>query len=114
MTNIINKVETDNHDIKDETGGSCEVTTSLSNTQSRVAKKRVKKKKKDRCNFDKCNSNAVNLVGDCNFCGGHYCSKHRLLESHQCQGLKSCRDQMHQRNTEKLRQEQPVVPKIKI
>ncbi|CAG98518.1 Tmc1p [Kluyveromyces lactis] len=84
-------------------------------TQSRVAKKDVKKKKKkDKCCFEKCSSSAVKFIGDCNFCDGHFCSKHRLLENHQCQGLKSCKDQMHQRNADKLHKEQPIVPKIHI
>ncbi|BAO39547.1 AN1-type zinc finger protein YOR052C [Kluyveromyces marxianus] len=84
-------------------------------TQSRVGKKDIKKKKKkDRCCFEKCNSAAVKFIGDCNFCEGHFCSKHRLLENHQCQGLKSCKDQMHQRNADKLHKEQPIIPKIHI
>ncbi|CDO94967.1 unnamed protein product [Kluyveromyces dobzhanskii CBS 2104] len=84
-------------------------------TQSKVAKKDVKKKKKkDKCCFDKCSSTAVKFIGDCNFCDGHFCSKHRLLENHLCQGLKSCKDQMHQRNADKLHKEQPIVPKIHI
>lgn len=83
-------------------------------TQCKVAKKRLKKKKKDKCNFEKCGSSSVKFIGDCNFCDGHFCSKHRLLENHECQGLKSCKDQMHQRNADKLREEQPIVPKIHI
>ncbi|SCW02241.1 LAFE_0F02102g1_1 [Lachancea fermentati] len=85
------------------------------NSASRVSKKACpKRKKKDRCYFEKCNSTAVKFIGDCQFCQGHFCSKHRLMESHACQGLKSCKEQMHQRNADKLAAEQTIVPKIQI
>lgn len=82
---------------------------------SRVTKKSgSKKKKKDRCGLEKCGSAAVKFVGDCQFCQGHFCSRHRLMENHSCQGLKSCKEQMHQRNANKLAAEQTIVPKIQI
>jgi hypothetical protein len=43
--------------------------------------------KKNRCNFKECPSAAQRIVGDCGFCQGHFCSKHRLLEDHKCDGL---------------------------
>lgn len=43
--------------------------------------------KKNRCNFKECPSAAQRIVGDCGFCQGHFCSKHRLLEDHKCEGL---------------------------
>ena len=43
--------------------------------------------KKNRCNFKECQSAAQRIVGDCGFCQGHFCSKHRLLEDHKCEGL---------------------------
>ncbi|SCU92915.1 LAMI_0E12552g1_1 [Lachancea mirantina] len=83
---------------------------------SRVMKKSnsSKKRRKDRCLFDKCGCNALKFIGDCQFCHGHFCSKHRLMENHACQGLKSCKEQMHQRNADKLAAEQTIVPKIQI
>lgn len=43
--------------------------------------------RKNRCNFKECPSAAQRIVGDCGFCRGHFCSKHRLLEDHKCDGL---------------------------
>jgi hypothetical protein len=43
--------------------------------------------KKNRCTFKECQLTAQRIVGDCGFCQGHFCSKHRLLEDHKCEGL---------------------------
>lgn len=43
--------------------------------------------KKIRCTFKECTGAAQRIVGDCAFCNGHYCGKHRLLEDHKCEGL---------------------------
>ncbi|QLG74040.1 hypothetical protein HG535_0F05520 [Zygotorulaspora mrakii] len=80
---------------------------------SRVTKK-SSKKKKNTCYFSKCNNPASKFIGDCNFCKGHYCSKHRLMENHACEGLTSCKEDMHKRNADKLAAEQTRVPKIQI
>ncbi|KAI6092212.1 hypothetical protein F4821DRAFT_254333 [Hypoxylon rubiginosum] len=42
---------------------------------------------KPRCTFKECRSAAQRIVGDCGFCEGHFCAKHRLLEDHKCSGL---------------------------
>ncbi|KAI0146137.1 hypothetical protein GGR57DRAFT_506658 [Xylariaceae sp. FL1272] len=42
---------------------------------------------KPRCTFKECKSAAQRIVGDCGFCDGHFCAKHRLLEDHKCTGL---------------------------
>ncbi len=42
---------------------------------------------KPRCTFKDCKGAAQRIVGDCGFCDGHYCAKHRLLEDHKCTGL---------------------------
>ncbi|GLA58177.1 hypothetical protein AtubIFM54640_007323 [Aspergillus tubingensis] len=49
--------------------------------------------RKPRCNFKECKEAAQRIVGDCSFCSGHYCSKHRMLEAHACtvSGLTSLR-----------------------
>ena len=47
--------------------------------------------KKKRCTFRDCTSLPQNIVGDCSFCDGHYCGKHRLLEDHKCPGLEDVR-----------------------
>lgn len=43
--------------------------------------------KKIRCSFKECSQPAQRIVGDCGFCNGHYCARHRLLEDHKCEGL---------------------------
>jgi hypothetical protein len=43
--------------------------------------------KKIKCTFKECTGAAQRIVGDCAFCNGHYCGKHRLLEDHKCDGL---------------------------
>ncbi|KAH8713119.1 AN1-type zinc finger protein TMC1 [Beauveria bassiana] len=43
--------------------------------------------KKIRCNAKDCREAAQRIVGDCGFCNGHFCGKHRLLEDHKCSGL---------------------------
>jgi hypothetical protein len=43
--------------------------------------------KKIRCSFKECSGPAQRIVGDCAFCQGHFCGKHRLLEDHKCEGL---------------------------
>ncbi|KAI0514588.1 hypothetical protein F5B22DRAFT_234360 [Xylaria bambusicola] len=42
---------------------------------------------KPRCTFKECKAAAQRIVGDCGFCDGHFCAKHRLLEDHRCTGL---------------------------
>lgn len=43
--------------------------------------------KKIRCGAKDCREPAQRIVGDCGFCNGHFCGKHRLLEDHKCSGL---------------------------
>lgn len=93
-------------------GGGCCFKEVMTNT-SRVSKK-APKKKKNMCYFAKCTNAASKFIGDCNFCKGHFCSKHRIMENHACEGLTSCREVMHKRNADKLAAEQTRAPKIQI
>ncbi|KPM37068.1 hypothetical protein AK830_g9496 [Neonectria ditissima] len=43
--------------------------------------------KRIRCTASQCREPAQRIVGDCTFCQGHFCGKHRLLEDHKCTGL---------------------------
>jgi predicted nucleic acid binding AN1-type Zn finger protein len=43
--------------------------------------------KKIRCSYKDCKEGAQRIIGDCGFCQGHFCGKHRLLEDHKCDGL---------------------------
>jgi predicted nucleic acid binding AN1-type Zn finger protein len=60
---------------------------------------------------DKCNQQVQRIVGDCGFCGGHFCSKHRLLESHSCPNLEDCKKESYEQNASKLIAERTVAIK---
>ncbi|RYO96788.1 hypothetical protein DL764_007388 [Monosporascus ibericus] len=87
---------------------------------------------KPRCTFKDCKSAAQRIVGDCGFCDGHYCAKHRLLEDHKCTGLEDvsmnpesashgtrwwlvglaeclCKKESHERNANQLNSERTQV-----
>jgi len=69
--------------------------------------------KKPLCDFkkdtpEKCTKQIQPIVGDCGFCNGHFCSKHRLLESHMCPKLEDCKKESHDRNADKLNSERTV------
>ncbi|KAF2679152.1 hypothetical protein K458DRAFT_446022 [Lentithecium fluviatile CBS 122367] len=67
--------------------------------------------KKIRCSFKTCKDAAQRIVGDCGFCAGHFCGKHRLLEDHKCEGLEDCKKESHERNADKLNSERTVAIK---
>jgi len=60
---------------------------------------------------EKCTSQAQRIVGDCGFCLGHFCSKHRLLESHSCPKLEDCKKESYEQNAIKLISERTVAIK---
>ncbi|KAK4191600.1 hypothetical protein QBC35DRAFT_448164 [Podospora australis] len=67
--------------------------------------------KKIRCSLDDCKAVAQRISGDCAFCGGHYCSNHRLLEDHKCQGLEDCKKEAFEQNAMQLNKERTQVIK---
>jgi len=67
--------------------------------------------KKIKCNFKDCKDKAQSIVGDCGFCQGHFCGKHRMLESHACSGLEDCKKEEKERNRERLERERTVAIK---
>ncbi|CAG8982484.1 hypothetical protein HYALB_00002263 [Hymenoscyphus albidus] len=86
--------------------------------------------KKLRCTFKDCREGAQRIIGDCGFCNGHYCGKHRLLEDHKCDGLEDvscptslespskdeiqwwkCKKESHDRNAAQLNAERTQVIK---
>lgn len=81
------------------------------NVVSRCTAPKTTKKKK-RCSFKGCSSAPLRMVGDCSFCDGKFCSTHRLLEQHNCSGLQSCKDQLHEQNASKLHREQTQANKV--
>lgn len=70
------------------------------------------KKKGPRCGATGCSALAQRIVGECGFCGGHFCGKHRLLESHSCEGLDDARKESKDRNREKLEGERTVSGRV--
>ncbi|KAL8883188.1 MAG: hypothetical protein Q9192_007377 [Flavoplaca navasiana] len=67
--------------------------------------------KKIRCTFKDCKDHAQRIVGDCSFCQGQFCGKHRMLEDHKCSGLEDCKKESHDRNADKLNSERTIVVK---
>ncbi|KAF4982892.1 hypothetical protein FZEAL_1588 [Fusarium zealandicum] len=65
--------------------------------------------KRIRCTAAECREPAQRIVGDCSFCQGHFCGKHRLLEDHKCTGLEDCKKQSHERNAAQLESERTQV-----
>jgi hypothetical protein len=65
--------------------------------------------RKIKCTFKECTGFAQRIVGDCGFCQGHFCGKHRLLEDHKCDGLEDCKKESHERNADKLNSERTTV-----
>lgn len=59
----------------------------------------------------KCTAKIQPIVGECGFCSKRFCSKHRLLESHSCEGLEDCKKESHERNAEKLNGERTMAIK---
>ncbi|KPI43665.1 AN1-type zinc finger protein TMC1 [Cyphellophora attinorum] len=69
----------------------------------------AKKSRKPRCSKDGCNAPAQPIVGDCGYCAKRFCGKHRMLESHTCEGLADARQADKDRNTAKLEGERTVM-----
>jgi len=65
--------------------------------------------KKVRCTYKDCKEGAQRIIGDCGFCNGHHCGKHRLLEDHKCAGLEDCKKESHDRNAAQLNAERTHV-----
>lgn len=68
-----------------------------------------KKSNKPRCTKDGCKAPAQPIVGDCGFCQKRFCGKHRMLESHNCEGLADARKADKDRNAAKLEGERTVM-----
>ncbi|KAM0796515.1 putative polyubiquitin [Usnea florida] len=67
--------------------------------------------KKQKCTFKDCKDGAQRIVGDCSFCQGHFCGKHRMLEDHKCSGLEDCKKESHERNADTLNTQRTLAVK---
>ncbi|TID15448.1 hypothetical protein CANINC_004414 [Pichia inconspicua] len=85
---------------------------SINSKSGKTKSKSRSKSKSKKCSFLNCTSTPLRMVGDCQHCQGKFCSKHRLLESHNCKGLKIYKDKCYERNALKLQSEQTVASKV--
>ncbi|EFX01012.1 an1-type zinc finger protein [Grosmannia clavigera kw1407] len=65
--------------------------------------------RKIKCSFKDCKEGAQRIAGDCAFCNGHFCGRHRLLEDHKCSGLEDCKKEAHEQNAAQLESERTHV-----
>jgi len=78
-------------------------------TPSGAATPTKRKSNKPRCSKEGCKAPAQPIVGDCGFCQKRFCGKHRMLESHNCEGLEDARRADKDRNAAKLEGERTVM-----
>ncbi|KIX96387.1 uncharacterized protein Z520_07653 [Fonsecaea multimorphosa CBS 102226] len=83
--------------------------TSSTPIPSGAATPTKRKSNKPRCSKDGCKAPAQPIVGDCGFCQKRFCGKHRMLESHNCEGLENARKADKDRNAAKLEGERTVM-----
>lgn len=70
-----------------------------------------KKKSKKLCQYKSCTS-PHSIIGDCSFCFKKFCTRHRLLESHDCEHYREVQRDYHLRNAKQLESQQTVVSKV--
>lgn len=68
-------------------------------------------KKSNKCRIEQCLDRVAKIVGECRYCST-FCGKHRLPESHACEKLSSCRQESHERNSDKLLNGKCVADKL--
>ena len=56
------------------------------------------------CNYydGSCKKKSALIIGDCKFCKKHFCTEHRLPESHRCECLHTCKLASFLKNKEKV------------
>ena len=70
------------------------------------------KKAPNVCNYSDCKDRYVKIIGDCRWCSGKFCSRHRQTELHACANLESCKQASSARLTAKLNGEKTVSSKV--
>lgn len=83
--------------------------TPVSTTSRTSTPSGTKKSNRPRCSKEACKAPAQPIVGDCGFCQKRFCGKHRMLESHNCEGLEDARQADKERNAAKLEGERTVM-----
>jgi len=64
-----------------------------------------------RCTFSDCKEGAPHVTGHCTDCKGNHCTKHRMLEDHNCPALDKLKTEQYEKNREKLEGEATHVGK---
>lgn len=59
-----------------------------------------------------CSRKVNMLIGKCKYCSQTYCASHRLPEQHQCENIKSCKEEHYIKNKERVLNEKCVGDKI--
>lgn len=90
-------------------GNATPISTSTRRSATSTPVHTVKKSNKPRCSHPPCKAAAQPIVGDCGFCQKRFCGKHRMLESHACEGLEDAKQADRDRNTNKLQGERTVM-----
>ena len=67
-----------------------------------------------KCKVKECGKRAAEIVGTCKFCRGEYCLNHRIVETHSCSGMETCRQQALSKNTNVLLKNKCTSTKINI
>jgi predicted nucleic acid binding AN1-type Zn finger protein len=67
---------------------------------------------KKNCSFNKCFTKASVTIGYCRYCTLKYCSKHRLPESHVCDGIESCHLESFEKIKFKLTSEKTIGSRV--
>merc|ERR1712000_332198 len=96
-------------ELKLEESSTLQLSSPSTPTTSGAATPTKKKSNKPRCSKGGCKAPAQPIVGDCGFCQKRFCGKHRMLESHNCEGLEDARRADKDRNAAKLEGERTLM-----
>ncbi|CCA69241.1 hypothetical protein PIIN_03140 [Serendipita indica DSM 11827] len=67
---------------------------------------------KKRCQLDGCRNAVQRIAGECSHCSSHYCTSHRLPETHACGKLTECKQQAFEANRAKLESQTAIADKL--
>jgi ubiquitin C len=64
------------------------------------------------CQYSDCKDRIVKIIGECRWCNGKHCGRHRLPEMHACTNLEGCRAASFNKLQTKLTNEKTVASKV--
>ena len=65
-----------------------------------------------RCFLEECKKRPDMLIGNCKQCTECFCTKHRLPEDHKCSNLDKFKNDLREKNRQKLNDEKTIPKKI--